>query len=1170
MLQARCILVLLILANWSTSWSEVTLDGTQGSSGTLDGPNFQITEDLGRRAGSNLYHSFGSFNLNRAESATFSGSSGINNVISRVTGGSPSSIDGALRSTIPNANLYFLNPAGVIFGENASLDVQGSFHLSTADYLGLADGTRFSAVSPSDNQVLTTASPEAFGFLGDNPSAITLAQAELKVPSGESLSVIGGDINLDGGELIALGGRIDIASVSSKGEVARQDNNLNLNGFNQLGKIELTQSAKVDASGEGGGAIFIRGGELTLNESEVRSDTLGGGRGKNVDIRLPQGALELGNGGVIRAFTKGAGKSGDLFIESRNIFLSNKNGAEFGTSLFSGSTSSGDGGDIKVKTESLELVDGATIASVALDAGNGGDVFIEADSVKLSGVGPDAVTAISTFTQSSGNAGDLTIKSNSLEVADGALVVTTTSDSGKGGIVSVDAEKVIMTGSKSSVSAFSFDKGDSQDIIIKTGSLEVRDGAVIANFSPDSGGTGKSTGKSADLLIEARDIVLTSNEAEPFTGILGGSFNDVDSGNVSIITENLEIRGGSTISTKAKGTGRGGDILVTAEDILLAGHDSAISSSAAINSSGDAGNIIIQADHLELQGTSRIITSTFGTGDGGDLLVTAGNILMAGGSLNSDSLLDSSGDAVDSFIGDAGDIFIKSDNLVMRSPVKISSSTNSTGKGGDITIEAGNILLTGKDTGISASTLNAGNAGNVTLITDNLELRNETKVLAFTNGSGAGGNLLVTAGNIVLSDSSNLSADVNEDGSGNAGKVTIQADNLAVRSGSRISSSTLGAGNAGKVDIKTNQLDVRKGSTIDTLTSGFGDGGDVIVKAGNILLSGDGSADITGIVAIRGDDDVGDGDTGDAGDVTIVSTHLDIRDGAVIETSTIGAGKGGNISIEGRTVRLSGDGSSRNTGLFSRSLDIGDNAGNAGRINITTDDSLRILDGASISVETETADAGNINIEADSLLQLSDSKITTSVADGKGNGGNIIIGQNPNSKGTIHTPNLTLLDNGNILANANEGKGGNISISSDFIIRSENSKVTASSNEGGIDGTVNINSPETNISGSIIALPETFINASEHLSERCAARSANLSSFVVKDRGGIPPGPEDSAFSTYFENDQQRRFANDTMASRDWSIVNNRLVTATADSFISRVSRENNTTSVLTEYDCGE
>ncbi|MEE9423869.1 MAG: filamentous hemagglutinin N-terminal domain-containing protein, partial [Methylococcales bacterium] len=110
MLNIRLIPCVLILVCCQNSWSEVTLDGSLGQSGALSGPNFQITENLGHRVGSNLFHSFGSFNLTRAESATFSGSSGINNVISRVTGGSPSSINGALRSTIPNANLYFLNP----------------------------------------------------------------------------------------------------------------------------------------------------------------------------------------------------------------------------------------------------------------------------------------------------------------------------------------------------------------------------------------------------------------------------------------------------------------------------------------------------------------------------------------------------------------------------------------------------------------------------------------------------------------------------------------------------------------------------------------------------------------------------------------------------------------------------------------------------------------------------------------------------------------------------------------------------------------------------------------------------------------------------------------------------------------------------------------------------
>jgi filamentous hemagglutinin family protein len=154
--------------------SEVTLDGSLGVTSALRGPDFQITEDLGTRAGSNLFHSFGRFNLNSSQSATFSGSPGINNVIGRVTGGQTSTIDGTLRVSIPNANLYLLNPAGVIFGENATLDVPGSFHASTANYLKLQDGVRFNSGAATTPQVLTTAAPEAFGFLGENPAGIIM------------------------------------------------------------------------------------------------------------------------------------------------------------------------------------------------------------------------------------------------------------------------------------------------------------------------------------------------------------------------------------------------------------------------------------------------------------------------------------------------------------------------------------------------------------------------------------------------------------------------------------------------------------------------------------------------------------------------------------------------------------------------------------------------------------------------------------------------------------------------------------------------------------------------------------------------------------------------------------------------------------------------------------
>jgi filamentous hemagglutinin family protein len=162
-------------ASWvfftSASHAEAVLDGSLGSERSLSG-NFTITHDMGKLQENNLFHSFKTFNINPDESATFTGPDSVMNVISRVTGKTGSNIDGLLRSNMPNADFYLLNPNGIVFGENASLDVQGSFHASTADYLRLEDGKRFYA-SLSPESSFTIASPASFGFLDDPDSPLT-------------------------------------------------------------------------------------------------------------------------------------------------------------------------------------------------------------------------------------------------------------------------------------------------------------------------------------------------------------------------------------------------------------------------------------------------------------------------------------------------------------------------------------------------------------------------------------------------------------------------------------------------------------------------------------------------------------------------------------------------------------------------------------------------------------------------------------------------------------------------------------------------------------------------------------------------------------------------------------------------------------------------------------
>src|SRR5947199_6827362 len=115
---------------------EVITDGTTRQPATiLAGPRYGVSADFGLRVGKNLVHSFQTFNLNSGETAVFSGPKGVKNVLARVTGRGSSTIAGTVSCTIPNANFYFMNPNGVFFKPGASLDVSGSFVVTTADQI---------------------------------------------------------------------------------------------------------------------------------------------------------------------------------------------------------------------------------------------------------------------------------------------------------------------------------------------------------------------------------------------------------------------------------------------------------------------------------------------------------------------------------------------------------------------------------------------------------------------------------------------------------------------------------------------------------------------------------------------------------------------------------------------------------------------------------------------------------------------------------------------------------------------------------------------------------------------------------------------------------------------------------------------------------------------------
>src|SRR5512132_2564388 len=273
-------------ATATLSAGAIVTDGTMGARVELNGPAMQIPNTLGTQAGKNLFHSFQRFNIPTRSSATFTGPGGIDNVISRVTGGEASTIDGVFRSTVPGAAVWFTNPAGVTFGPNASLDVPASFHASTATEIRFPDGGRFSA-DLGATSTLTVAPPEAFGFLSSNPAPLTVEKSHLSTVTGATLSLAAGGIDIQGnaptpdfhlpefvditgGTLRAPSGTINLASVAGPAEV-KTDGTVS---GNHHGAIRLT-GAWLDASGDGAGVVRIRGGGVTLTGSLVDASNTG-------------------------------------------------------------------------------------------------------------------------------------------------------------------------------------------------------------------------------------------------------------------------------------------------------------------------------------------------------------------------------------------------------------------------------------------------------------------------------------------------------------------------------------------------------------------------------------------------------------------------------------------------------------------------------------------------------------------------------------------------------------------------------------------------------------------------------------------------------------------------------------------------------------------------------
>ena len=453
--------------------AQVTSDGTVNTQVNQNGNTAEITG--GETRGDNLFHSFQDFSVSTGNEAAFLNANDIANIFSRVTGGNISNIDGLI-SANGSANLFLINPAGILFGENARLDVGGSFLGSTADSILFEDG-EFSATDLANPPVLTINAPIGLN-LRDNPgdivnrSIVENSSQELvglEVLPGNNLAFIGGNIKFDRGNLTARGGNIELGGLSAAGIVGiNPDGSLSFPESIPKADISLTNAADIDTTGTGGGNITVnaRNLELTageLNDSLIRTGIssestsaeaqagdvninvaerlfLDGSRvlnqvaseavGNAGDITINTGSLEAVNGGQVNASTFGEGNAGTInFTATGDITIDGKGAVDFSSGILTGVETSGvgDAGDIKISTTNLNLINGGIIVASTLGKGNAGTVDITATKdITLTEVDSNngsSYISSSVWEKAIGNAGDVKITTNNLNLTSGGLII---------------------------------------------------------------------------------------------------------------------------------------------------------------------------------------------------------------------------------------------------------------------------------------------------------------------------------------------------------------------------------------------------------------------------------------------------------------------------------------------------------------------------------------------------------------------------------------------------------------------------------------------------------------------------------------------------------------------------------------------------------------------------
>ena len=728
-----CLITVGAMANPTICNAEIITDGTVGPATAITGPNYDIAASLGTLSGANLFHSFTTFNINTGETATFNGpaSAGVTNIIGRVTGGSFSNIDGEIGSDVTGANLWLVNPAGIVFGSNASINVSGSFHASTAENVKF-DGSEF-GTSVVSSPVLSVANPEGFGFVSTNPASIFVNGSSLAVSSGQTLSLVAGDINLINATVSAPDGRINLAAVDSAGDItftepaATTESGINASGVTAMADINVTGTT-VTVSGDGGGDIYISGGAFVLDpDSTVANnsvDTDGGVThisGTNITI----------DEGIVRADTNGGGNGADIVIQGDNLTVKNNTSPPTTTGIIArvDTSGSGNGGNIDIDmTGTVSVEQGGVIRTLGRNGVKGGDINIDANGLQIISGGKvftDSFDGVSAGDAAKGGiTGNININTANSVLVSGFESKLNAQTYGKTGTDAVNVSLNITTGTftlddQAQISADSFNSGVSAGINIAAENVTVSNYGQLTAQTADASGGGIT-------ITATKDVVVTSDAR-----ISTDTFYDGDGSSLDITADNVLVSDGARVSASTKRNGQAGAINVNATNIIR----------VTGRNEDSTGFFSVSGDPDPFFGSGYF-------GVGGDINLTANTIVFESGAI-------ASAEAIN--LGNAGNISLDTADKVEIMSSTLQTSADSSA-GGNIGIQAVNLVhVLNSDITAEAFGVTPGNdGGNVTIDPVNVVLNN-SNLLARAN-AGNGGNITVASTAFLRTPTSDLNA----------------------------------------------------------------------------------------------------------------------------------------------------------------------------------------------------------------------------------------------------------------------------------------------------------------------------------------------------------------------------------------------------------------------------